>query len=71
MKKDSEFYRQYTTARQKIKLKLWDAEYAKGYLYCYLENVLEVNDSEYDEYSNLIDDMVNESAVGSCTMNER
>lgn len=47
----------YTIAKNKIKLKLWSVDYARGYLSCYLNNVLTVNDYEYNEYAKLIDEL--------------
>lgn len=57
MEKQNGFDSQYIIAKKKIELRLWTVEYAKGYLYCYLGNVLEVNDFLYDEYSKLIDEL--------------
>ena len=51
-----EFY--YTLAKKKIGLHLWSVDYAKGYMFCYLNNVLvNLSDDKYDEYAKLIDDL--------------
>lgn len=34
----------YEIAKKKIKLKLWSAEYSKGYLYFFLNNVADVTE---------------------------
>ncbi|MBQ8218361.1 MAG: hypothetical protein IJZ79_03555 [Bacilli bacterium] len=53
----------FNKAENKIRLKLWSREYAKGYLYCYLNEVLNVSDDEYDEYSKLIDELTNNKCL--------
>lgn len=52
-----DFATYYLIAKNKIKLKLWSVEYARGHLSCYLKNVLTVNEFEYDEYAKLIDEL--------------
>ena len=47
----------YSIAKNKIKLKLWTVEYAKGFLHCYIDCVLELSDFLYDEYSRMIDEL--------------
>ena len=53
----NDFATYYTIAKNKIRLKLWSIDYAKGYLYCYLNNVLEVTKDNYNEYAKLIDEL--------------
>ena len=38
----------YEIAKKKIKLKLWSAEYSKGYLYFFLNNVADVTEELKD-----------------------
>lgn len=52
-----DFATYYKIAEKKIRLKLWSVDYAKGYLSCYLNNVLEVTDDDYNEYAKLIDEL--------------
>lgn len=52
---DFGFY--YEIAKKKIKLKLWSAEYSKGYLYFFLNNVADVTEEQYNEYSKMIDEL--------------
>ena len=52
-----DFATYYLIAKNKIRLKLWSVDYAKGYLSCYLNNVLTVNEFKYDEYAKLIDEL--------------
>ena len=47
----------YEITKKKIKLKLWSAEYAKGYLYFCLNNVADVTEEQYNEYSKMIDEL--------------
>ena len=39
----------YEIAKKKIKLKLWSAEYSKGYLYFFLNNVADVTEEQYND----------------------
>lgn len=51
-----EFY--YILVKKKIELHLWSVDYAKGYMYCYLNNILVyLSYDKYDEYAKLIDDL--------------
>lgn len=52
-----DFYAYYETAKKKIKLKLWSVEFAKGYLSCLLDNIAKMTDEQYDECSNMIDEL--------------
>lgn len=52
-----DFYVYYETAKKKIKLKLWSVEFAKGYLSCLLDNIAKMTDEQYDECSNMIDEL--------------
>lgn len=52
-----DFATYYKIAENKIKLKLWTVEYAKGYLYCYINNVLDLTEEDFNEYAKLIDDL--------------
>lgn len=52
-----DFATYYKTAENKVRLKLWSVDYAKGYLSCYLNHVLEVTDDDYNEYAKLIDEL--------------
>ena len=52
-----DFRTYYILAKNKIKLKLWSIEYAKGFLYCYLDYVLKTSDDDYNECAKLIDDL--------------
>lgn len=47
------------TTKEKIKLKLWTIDYAKGYCYAMLAEKLyhkNITNEEYDKYSKIIDD---------------
>ena len=52
-----DFATYYLIAKKKIELKLWTIDYAKGYLYCYLNNVLNESEDNYNQYSKLIDEL--------------
>lgn len=52
-----DFATYYSIANNKIKLKLWTVEYAKGFLHCYIGHVLKLSDDDYNEYAKLIDDL--------------
>lgn len=47
----------YKHAKKKVKLNLWTPEYAKGYLYFFLNNVAEITENEYEEYAKMIDEI--------------
>lgn len=47
----------YKMAKKKIESKLWSVEYAKGYLYFFINNVADITDNQYNEYSKLIDEL--------------
>ena len=47
----------YLIAKNKIKLKLWSVDYAKGFLHCYIEHVLDLSNDGYNEYAKMIDDL--------------
>ena len=47
----------YKNAKKKIASKLWSVEYAKGYLYFFINNVADITDEQYNEYSKLIDEL--------------
>lgn len=57
MIKIKDFGTYYLIAKNKVDLKLWSVDYAKGFLHCYIDHVLELSDFLYDEYSKMIDDM--------------
>lgn len=52
-----DFATYYKIAKKKVALKLWSIEYAKGWLSCYLDMVLEVSEDNYNEYAKLIDEL--------------
>jgi hypothetical protein len=52
-----QFYLYFEMAQAKIKIKLWTVEYAKGYMSCVINEVMNLKDDEYDEYSKLIDEL--------------
>ena len=47
----------YKHAKKKVKLNLWTPEYAKGYIYFFLNNVAEITENEYEEYAKMIDEI--------------
>jgi hypothetical protein len=55
--KIKDFATYYLIAKHKIKLKLWTIEYAKGFLHCYIDHVLNLSDDDYNEYAKMIDDL--------------
>ena len=53
-----DFATYYKIAKKKIALKSWSVEYAKGWLYCYLDMVLlDTSEENYNTYSSLIDNL--------------
>ena len=53
-----DFATYYLIAKKKVSLKLWSVEYAKGWLYCYLDMVLlDTSDDSYNMYAQLIDEL--------------
>lgn len=52
-----DFATYYLIAKNKIELNLWPIEYAKGFLFCFLDYVLDVSEDNYNEYAKLIDDL--------------
>ena len=44
-------------AKEKIALKLWNTDFAKGYLSCIIDEILNISDDAYDECANKIDEL--------------
>lgn len=55
MIKIKDFGTYYLIAKNKVDLKLWSVDYAKGFLHCYIDHVLNLSDDDYNEYAKMID----------------
>lgn len=64
--KELRIEKQIKTAKQKIKLKLWSVDYAKGYCYALLDEDLKNNiitSEDYDNYSEMIDNLAENTTI--------
>ncbi len=59
---------QYEMFKKKIEMKLCSVDYAKGYLYCLIDTKIK-DDTQYDEYARLIDDIDTDINYGDIQMN--
>jgi hypothetical protein len=57
LKNSLDFNSVYSIVQEKIALKLWSIDFAKGYLSCYLTLLKDLTDDNYNVYAKLIDDL--------------
>ena len=59
---------QYEIFKKKIEMKQCSTDYAKGYLYCLIDTKIK-DDTQYDEYARLIDEIDTDINYGDNQMN--
>ena len=59
---------QYEMFKKKIEMKQCSTDYAKGYLYCLIDTKIK-DDTQYDEYARLIDEIDTDINYGDNQMN--
>ena len=59
---------QYEMFKKKIEMKQCSTDYAKGYLYCLIDTKIK-DDTQYDEYARLIDEIDKDINYGDNQMN--
>ena len=59
---------QYEMFKKKIEMKQSSTDYAKGYLYCLIDTKIK-DDTQYDEYARLIDEIDTDINYGDNQMN--
>lgn len=59
---------QYEMFKKKIEMKQCSTDYAKGYLYCLIDTKIK-DDTQYNEYARLIDEIDTDINYGDNQMN--
>lgn len=54
----TQFDKYYEIAKNKVRLKLWTLDFAKGYLSCLVNELNNYQDDEYNNYATKINDLI-------------